>query len=208
MRRILFAAVAAIWLCATSLPLNAAVTVETVPGQEWWQFMLSFPRADHPWYDKKGDSCYFGQRGDTWILADLGAKGARSCEVPEGVAVVVAVAAAGCFPPYLPGEWDNCDELVWDEALWVYRELTVDGVPFAVDYTRSGPYKVEYPVNGLSKFYGGTNPPLRACVYGPTIDGGNYAKIHGLEPGEHVIYTRAATSDGWSYEVTWIITVK
>ena len=211
MRRVLLAAAVALGLSMISPSSNAAVTVETVSGQEWIQCILSFSRAENPMYDKKGDACYVGQHGDTWYLAlSFGGTWVRSCEVPEGVAVVFPMTAMVCFPPYVPGEWETCDE--WVESgrttFWVERSLTVDGVSYAPDYTVSGPYKVAYPVNGLSKFFGGTNPPLKAGVYEPALDGGNYAKISGLENGKHVVHQRAVTVDGIIFDVTWNLTVK
>jgi hypothetical protein len=210
MRRMLFAAAVALGLCATAPISNAAVTVDTVSGQAWWQFFLSFPRAEHPMYDKNGDACYVGQHGDMWFLAlKFGGTAVRSCEVPEGVALVVPATAMACFPPYPPGEWETCDEWVNSgRTYWVERSLTVDGVSYAPGYTVSGPYKVWYPVNGLSKFFGGTNPPLKAGVYEPALDGGNYAKISGLALGQHVLHVRAVGDDGFFIDVTWNITVK
>jgi hypothetical protein len=210
MKRMLFAAAVALGLGATAPISNAAVTVETVSGQEWVQYILSFSRAESPMYDKNGDACYVGQHGDTWYLAGkFGGTAVRSCEVPAGVAIVVAETSMVCFPPYAPGEWETCDEWVDSgRTYWVERSLTIDGVPYAPGYTISGPYKVAYPVNGLSKFFGGTNPPLKAGVYEPALDGGNYAKILGLEPGKHVVHQRAVGDDGFFIDVTWNITVK
>ena len=210
MKRIMFAALLALGFGASAPITHAAVTVETVSGQEWVQYILSFSRAENPMYDKNGDACYAGQHGDTWYLAGkFGGTAVRSCEVPAGVAVVVAETAMVCFPPYTPGEWETCDEWVNSgRTYWVERSLTVDGISFEPEYTVSGPYKVAYPVNGLSKFFGGTNPPLKAGVYEPALDGGNYAKILGLEPGQHVLHLRAVGEDGFLIDVTWNITVK
>lgn len=210
MKRVLFAAAVALVLSVISPNSSAAVTVETVSGQEWWQYILSFPRAENPMYDKKGDACYVGQHGDTWHLALMfGGTAVRSCEVPEGVALVVPVTAMACFPPYAPGELETCDEWVNSgRTYWVERSLTIDGVSYYPGYTVSGPYKVAYPVNGLSKFFGGTNPPLRAGVYEPASDGGNYARISGLAVGQHVLHQRAVGDDGFVIDVTWNLTVK
>ena len=211
MRRVLCAATVALLLSAMSPLSHAGVTVETVSGQEWVQFILSFSRAENPMYDKKGDACYVGQHGDAWYLAiNFGGTSVRSCEVPEGVALVVTTGCFFCFPPYVTGEWEDCPRFMENDALtyWVEHSLTIDGVSYDPGYTISGPYKVWYPVNGLSKFFGGTNPPLKAGVYEPAMDGGYFGKIRGLEPGKHVIYGHSVGSDGAVYDVTWNITVK
>ena len=93
MRRMLFAIAVALGFGATVPISNAAVTVETVSGQEFVQFGLSFSRAENPAFDKNGDDCYAGQHGDTWYFAaKFGGTAVRSCEVPEGVALVVTTA--------------------------------------------------------------------------------------------------------------------
>jgi hypothetical protein len=211
MRRELFAAAVALGLGAIAPIANAAVTVETVSGQEWVQYILTFSRARNPMYDKKGDACYVGQHGDTWYVAvNFGGSSVRSCEVPEGVALVVTTGCFFCFPPYVTGEWEDCPRFMDNDAraYWVEHSLTVDGVSNAPGYTISGPYKVWYPVNGLSKFFGGTNPPLKAGVYEPAMDGGYFGRIQGLEVGQHVLHVRAVGDDGFSIDVIWNITVK
>jgi hypothetical protein len=212
----LFAAAVALGLCATAPISNAAVTVETVSGQEWVQYILSFSRAENPMYDKNGDACYAGQHGDTWYLASRFSAGAsvRYCEVPEGVALVVTTGCFFCFPPYAVGEWEDCPRFMEEDARtwWVEHSLTIDGVSHSPGYTISGPYKVWYPVNGLSKFFRMANssvlPPLKAGVYGPATDGGYYGKIEGLELGKHVVHGHSVGADGAVFDVTWYITVK
>jgi hypothetical protein len=215
MRGMFFAAAVALGLGAVSPISNAAVTVETVSGREFVQFGLSFPRAQNPAFDKNGNDCYAGQHGDTWYLgASFGGTTVRSCEVPEGVALVVTTGCFYCFPPYGPGEWEDCPRFMEQDARtwWVEHSLTIDGMSYSPGYTISGPYKVWYSNNNLSKLFRmgnvGTLPPLKAGVYGPAMDGGYYGKIEGLELGTHVIHGHSVGADGTVFDGTWNITVK
>ena len=46
---------------------------------EWWQWVMAIPSNDSPVYDKTGNRCGIGQRGDVWFLAgSTGGKVTRS----------------------------------------------------------------------------------------------------------------------------------
>ena len=87
-------AIASIWSSAAS----AAPSVRQLQ-HEWWQWVMSIPSADSPVYDKTGNRCGIGQRGDVWFLAgSTSGKVTRRCTVPAGVKLLVPVVNTLCYP--------------------------------------------------------------------------------------------------------------
>lgn len=150
---------------------------------EWWQWVMSIPSSDSPVYDKTGNRCGIGQRGDVWFLAgSTGGRITRKCTVPAGTSLFVPVVNNFCFP----------------DAAYTDAACTSDTIAF-IDSFASGTISLEVDgsprptarVSDTSDFhfavgsngFGGTKPG----VYRATVADGYWALVGPLDPGPHTV---------------------
>lgn len=170
--------------------------------QEWWQWVMAIPSSDSPVYDKTGNRCGVGQRGDIWFLAgSTGGKVTRKCTVPEGISLLVPVVNNFCFP-----DASYTDEACTTDTITFIDSfssgtllLEVDGnsvTPTRVKDTTDFTFAVGY--NG----FGGTKPG----VYRATVADGHWAFLDPLAPGKHTVRI-VAQGPMFSLDVTYDLDV-
>jgi len=170
--------------------------------QEWWQWVMTIPSSDNPVYDKTGNRCGVGQRGDAWFLAgSTGGKVTRKCTVPAGVQLLVPVVNNFCFPDAAYTD-DACttDTIGFiDSFASGAILLEVDGnavTPTRVSDTGDFAFAVGY--NG----YGGVKPG----VYRATVADGYWALLDPLSAGRHTVHI-VAQGPMFSLDVTYDLDV-
>ena len=169
---------------------------------EWWQWVMAIPSSDSPVYDKTGNRCGIGQRGDLWFLAgSTGGKVTRTCTVPAGAALLVPVVNNFCFPDAAFTD-DACTSSTIafiDSFASGTISLEVDGAPQGTtrisddsDFT----FAVGY--NG----FGGVKPG----VYRATVADGHWGLVGPLDPGPHTVRI-VARGPMFSLDVTYNLNV-
>lgn len=161
---------------------------------------MSIPSSDSPVYDKTGNRCTVGQRGDVWFLAgSTGGRVTRKCEIPAGVSVLVPVINNFCFPDAAFTD-DACTTKTVafiDDAV---ATLQVDGAD--VDITRvsdTDDFNFTVGYNG----YGGVKPG----TYRATVADGLWALLGLFEAdSQHTVHV-VARSGGFSLDVTYTLSV-
>lgn len=169
---------------------------------EWWQWVMAIPSSDNPVYDKTGNRCGIGQRGDVWFLAgSTGGKITRSCTVPAGVSLLVPVVNNFCFPDAAYTDSACTDDTIAfiDSFASGTISLEVDGSPRAttrVSDTSDFSFAVGY--NG----FGGVKPG----VYRATVADGHWGLVGPLDPGPHTV-RMLAQGPVFSLDVTYKLDV-
>lgn len=169
---------------------------------EWWQWTMAIPSSDNPVYDKTGNRCGIGQRGDVWFLAgSTGGKITRSCTVPAGVSLLVPVVNNFCFPDAAYTDSACTDDTIAfiDGFASGTISLEVDGLPqdtLRVSDTSDFSFAVGY--NG----FGGVKPG----VYRATVADGYWGLVGPLDPGPHTVRI-VARGPVFSLDVTYELDV-
>jgi hypothetical protein len=197
----------AVGLMACMSVWSSAASAQSTPEQqqlqhEWWQWLMAIPSSDSPVYDKTGNRCGVGQRGDAWFLAgSTGGKVTRKCTVPAGVKLLVPVVNNFCFPDAAYTD-DACttDTIAFiDSFASGTLLLEVDGD--AVTPTRvsdTGDFTFTVGNNG----YGGVKPG----VYRATVADGYWALLDPLDAGRHTVHI-VAQGPMFSLDVTYDLAV-
>lgn len=184
---------------------SAAAAEPPSPEQlqhEWWQWVMAIPSSDSPVYDKTGNRCGVGQRGDVWFLAgSTGGKITRKCTVPEGVSLLVPVVNNFCFP-----DATYTDAACTDDTIAFIESfasgtllLEVDGGPAQLArITDEDDFTFTVGNNG----FGGTKPG----VYRATVADGYWGLVEPLEAGPHTIHI-VAQGPMFSLDVTYLLDV-
>jgi len=169
---------------------------------DWWQWVMSIPSSDSPVYDKTGNRCGIGQRGDVWFLAgSTGGKVTRKCTVPAGASLLVPVVNNFCFPDaaYTDEACTSDTKSFIDSFSSGTLLLEVDGVPVEpARVTDEDDFSFTVGYNG----FGGTKPG----VYRATVADGYWALIPPLAADSHTIHV-VAQGPMFSLDVTYDIDV-
>ena len=188
---------------------------------QWWQWALSFPAAEVPFFNTGGAiDLSAGQSGHVWFLAGAneGLTEPRTGEIPTGTSLFFPVANLlndyPCPPEFgfEPGPGETLEQFLQrtgNEFLDFFlpdpSELsaTVDGVAL----TGLPNYRV---TSSLFKF---TADPALSAIFDPCITGerqdavtvGYWLLLAPLPPGEHTIHFEAGGL--FNQDVTYVITV-
>jgi hypothetical protein len=193
-------------------PVVEVQTYGTTYGElsaRWWQWLLSIPAAVNPNLDQSGANCALGQYDDVWFLAGaFGGTVVRTCTVPAGKPIFFPLINTISFKPsgsetlldlrQLAATFiDSVNSLtcVFDGTDCVQNLLT-----FRV---RSPSFTVIAPAKGLL-------PPGKLSVPGntdPLVSDGYWLLLSPPTSGPHTIQFTAATSGGFSLNVTYNLTV-
>jgi uncharacterized protein len=201
----------------------AAPKVGTTAGRtvgqwsaDWWQWMVSIPKAENPQNDEGAVDCTRNQQGPVWHLAGapLGVTAERSCTVPAGTPLFFPM-LNGVFINE-PGESftvaekrERLDGLFSDAEPGFLADFglpgsracglhaTLDGVPvhFADPHAH-----VQSPPFPLSTGDGPNNMPV-GVVDPEAVSDGFWVMLPGLAPGEHVVRFGGALCDFESNEI-------
>ncbi len=181
-----------------------------------WQWAFSIPTPVNPMIDATGQNCMVGQNGSTWFLPSAlgGGLAARSCTVPEGVKLVVAVGGAVytntpglCGDPPTPlSAADMRAAISGFVDSFTQVSVTLNGAPVrSVRRVRSKVYPVALPANNVFGLFCPA-PGIPAGLY-RTLDDGYVAEIEHLKVGTHTLSAGASNGGSFTTNVVYTITV-
>lgn len=203
MRRLTSSATALCVAAAFCTPAFADAPPDLLRLQhEWWQWVMAIPSSDSPVYDKTGNRCGVGQRGDVWFLAgSTGGKVTRKCTAPAGVNLLVPVVNNFCFPDAAYSD-DACTS---DTVTFI--DSFADGtILLEVDGNVVTPTRVtdtdDFTFTVGNNGYGGVKPG----VYRATVADGQWALLGPLDPGRHAVHI-VAQGPYFSLDVTYDLAV-
>jgi hypothetical protein len=173
----------------------------------WWQWLLSIPAATNP---NTGGDCAQGQYDDVWFLAGaFGGRATRTCIIPAGKPIFFPVINTIAYKP-------TSDETLLDlrklAAAFIdsiiSMQVTIDGTTMnkgelASFRVRSPSFTVIAPKKGLV-------PPGKLQSPGntdPLVSDGYWLLLSPLSTGMHQINFQAATSGGFTLDVTYTLSV-
>ena len=197
-----FAAIGVLSLLGTSTASSAEPSAQL--QREWWQWAMAIPASINPVYDKTGNRCGVGQRGEYWLLAgSTGGKVTRDCTIPAGVKLLVPIVNTACFPDATIDAATCISES--DAFIGSYGpdDLTLKADDGDVDYSDVrdvSEWLITVDANGLFGYKPG--------VYGANIARGYWGVIDtsGWAPGTtHKV--ELAARGGFSLAVTYRLTV-
>jgi hypothetical protein len=193
-------------------------------GGEWWQWALAIPRASNPVWDLDGTYAAVNQSGPVWFLAGtFGFDATRTVTIPAGkhlffplqntcwwapddleFAAFVVEFELGLDPSLLT----DLELLKLTAAYYVSLvselSLEIDGVSAGGLFTYRGISSEPFPLY-ISDVYEEFDIPEGQRDYA-TSDG-YWIMLSPLKPGPHTIRFTAATTDGFSLDVTYNITI-
>lgn len=151
-------------------------------SRRWWQWALSFERADSPVADITGARCGAGQQGPVWFLAGAFGSGRvlRECTVPAGKYLFFPLVNYVNMPR--EDADTSCDDVMraarhmTDGAS--HLVLTIDGRP--------QPGLDVHRVDTQGCFDIGVRMSPRVAIF-PAAGNGYYAMLAPLPPGTHEI---------------------
>jgi len=188
----------------------------------WWQWALSFPAADVPFFNTGGPvDISAGQSGHVWFLAGANnglPNGPRTGEIPSGTRLFFPLANLNndypCpDPSFHPNPGETLEQFLQrtgNDFLNFYLPpppdllAVIDGAPV----TDLAAYRV------TSSLFTFTADPALSATYDPCITGGSqfgvsvgyWLLLPPFPPGEHTIHFEAGGLFGQN--VTYILTVK
>ena len=198
------------------MPINSHAFGKSygVWGQEFAQWIYHFSLEDWPLFQDNGEvDCGNAQSGKVWFLYGALDNGVvRSCTIPPGKALFIAVNSVLSFAPEFGAtEEDVRDDANTDVENISSLEVEVDGIRLKNLYG----YRASSPEGGfvfsieegsvLTEF--GFAPGDRE----PAVIDGYHILLPPLSAGQHTIYWASSgeLQDGssYSYDMTWEITV-
>jgi hypothetical protein len=191
--------IVSVWSSAAS----AEATAEQKRLQhEWWQWVMAIPSSDSPVYDKTGNRCGIGQRGDVWFLAgSTGGKVTRKCTVPQGISLLVPVVNNFCFP-----DASYTDPACTSDTIAFIDSFTTGTYSLQVNGTEVTPTRVtdmsDFTFTVGSNGFGGVKPGM----YRATVADGYWAVVPPLALGANVIRI-VAQGPLFSLDVTYNLDV-
>jgi hypothetical protein len=179
-------------------------------GARWWQWVLSIPAAVNPVLDQSGANCARGQYDTVWFLAgSFGGSVTRVCTVPAGKPLFFPLLNGGAFKPKGFESLLDLRNLA-GASLNTAAALVckVDGADCAADlfkFRASTPsFTVIAPAKGLI-------PPGQLTVPGNTdsmVADGYWMLLQPLPPGQHTVKLGGTMADGFTVDVTYLLTVQ
>jgi hypothetical protein len=183
----------------------------------WWQWVLSIPTSVNPLLDQTGADCSEGQSGKVWFLAGTTGGGpvTRNCIIPVGKALffpVVNFVNSNLECPPTPPDTLTVkqlhEQLDADIASVTTLEADVDGVTIQHIKQR---YRAKTDNSWFSVTFPSDNifgcPGLKG-KQSPLVSDGYYLMLAPLPVGSHTIHFMGGTSDGFTTEVTYHLTVQ
>jgi len=178
----------------------------------WWQWLLSIPAAVNPNLDTTGANCDQGQEDDVWFLAGA-FRGTvmpvvRTCTIPAGKPIFFPLINNLAFKPL--GQETLLD--LRSLAAGLINKVTVlqaaiDGKEVQSLFS----FRVRSPSFTVIAPSGGLLPPGQLSVPGntdPIVSDGYWLLLSPLPVGTHNIHWHAETSDGFTMDVTYILTIE
>lgn len=157
----------------------------------WWQWALQTPASIHP---VNGGPCSSGQTGNVWFVgvnfSSDGTPIARSCTVPSGTALYVALINHGFFAFLNDPPEQRTEEFIRARAEctnFQAQSVRVDGVEIrnpAQYLERSVVFDVQLPVDNA---FGVTEADVPQLKLSPSVDFGYYLFVRPLPVGAHEI---------------------
>lgn len=182
---------------ATSLPpVSAESRSYKELSTEWWQWILSIPRAVNPLLDDTGAHCLVGQRGEVWFLVGTFGAGTvtRTCAVPEDTTLFFPVInSVSVDTPGVCGQ--DANRIPVSELREINRafvdgaanlSVELDGIPIQkLRRVESKAFQLAVPEDNL--FDPLCPGGLPAGIYSPAVDDGFYVRLDPFEVGEHTL---------------------
>jgi hypothetical protein len=194
-------------------------------GADWWAWIYGAPASTNPLLDETGDDCAVDQpAGVFFLVGNFGGTSVRSCTVP---------AATPIFLPLVNAETDNCNIEVAsqqseeeqqafidatmsspiDFEVELDGELVVDGLEDGLHYAvgqKQFSYEVPAGDDSMAHYFSVTYGPPNVDFSGtctPAQSDGYYVGLQGLTAGPHLLRFRSKSSDGFSVNVIYQLTI-
>ena len=184
-------------------------------GGQWWQWAFSIPAAVSPTTDATGQNCMVGQRGSVWYLGGAlgGGTASRSCSVPQGVKLVVAVAGnAFVDTPGICGQ--GASYPVADVRAFlagatdaITASAILNSQRVKLRRIRSEVFATALPADNLFTLFCGGPGSVPAGVYPRSLEDGYYAEIEHLRVGTHTLQLVATDGGSFNQNVVYTLTV-
>ena len=187
-------------------------------GASWWQWALSFPAADVPFFNTGGPvDISAGQSGNVWFLAGAnnGLTEPRTGTIPSGTSLFFPLANLindyPCPPEFQfePDPDETLEEFLQRTGNDFLPNLTdlfaeIDGVPLS-DLPA---YRATSPMFQFTADPALAEPPVFDwCITGtpqPGVAVGYWLLLPPLTPGTHTLHFGAPS---WGQDITYILTV-
>jgi hypothetical protein len=193
----------------------------------WWQWVFAQPAVDvggtntNPLFDSTGDYATVGQEegigpGNRYffLVGTSGGDATRAVTVPAG---------KGLFFPIINGDWDNANDPPTDYTVPELRAQAkagedtvilsslysrVDGRDVEIFRTKSPVYSYTVPdENSLYAYEGRFGPQFEGTIK-PAVSDGYWSYVDPLPAGAHVIEFGGTTTDGFTVNVSYHLTVQ
>jgi hypothetical protein len=176
----------------------------------WWQWLLSIPADTNPNFATGNVDCTLGQSGHVWFLAGtFGGSATRKCTIPTGKALffpllntVFGAGVGDCTGP------SDCNITALRQAAAAAEDdpqllqVSIDNVPLE----NLDQYRVASPVFNAF-FPEGNIPGNPPGTYGPLVADGYWVLLAPLSRGAHKIYFKGVSANGFTVDVTYVLTV-
>jgi hypothetical protein len=178
-------------------------------GAAWWQWALSVPASESPFFDEVGSAVANGQSGDVWFLAGVfNASGTvvRHCTIPPGKALFFPLLNCECSnlegPPWYGGNEQELHDCVMANPIGPVKFAEIDGVSVKnIDqyYSLSPMFNFSVPENNILGVPGPTT--------GISMSQGVYLMLAPLSAGTHVVHFGGGDPGVYFLDITYVITV-
>lgn len=180
------------------------VTNSELAGK-WWNWFLSFPQDKNPSIRDEDDYCKVGQNNSNviFLTGANGDKHIRKCTIPEGKSLFFGhgYESSEFENPGVPIEGlADCGLSEIKSGYVGSLEVEIDGVPIknVTNYgIKSGPFDLYFPEGNIFGVQSGT---AKAGAFTYVIF------IKSLEPGEHRLNVRTASSPTYPHPSAWEVT--
>ncbi len=171
----------------------------------WWQWMFGQPAASCPNFDLTGELYPWGQDLSEHVLllpGSWGGPATRTLTIPKGTMLFVPIInAAYVLFPGDPVDWSYVTGFMSSvsEATLTVDRRHLDLYRPAFQVGLQAPFEVWFPEGNLIE---------QPAGYYTCGEDGYYAMLAPLSAGVHRVVVHGATSDGFSVDLTYDITVR
>jgi hypothetical protein len=216
------------------LPANSTPYGKTYGnwGAAWWTWALAIPAAQNPILDATGEFCHIGQEGPVWFLAGtFGGPATRSCTVPRGKALLVAILNQVLNAPEdVPYSQSIATHLGVDPSTLTAEEVMRLAVNWNLDHASVLAVTVDgVDIKNVAQYRDDSDPfaLVLSDIFEPAypagprelnVADGYYVMLRPLTPGTHTIHVQSglefSIADGdpfdfeFSMDVTYHLTVE
>jgi hypothetical protein len=177
----------------------------------WWQWALSLPPDQNPWFDEVGDMIASGQSGPVWFLTgvfNVSGTAVRTCTIPAGKYL---------FFPVINNECSTLEAPPWygkthPELAACAQSVTIANAHATIDGVAVEDLETDYTV--LSPLYNFWLPEVNAWglpgpLHGRSVSYGTWLMLRPLAPGTHVINFGGTYPElSFTLDITYILTVQ